>query len=100
MKSSLGGEQYLTIVQSTQNKLQCPINTLSEHGVILRSLAFGPLQRGKCRVRTVRRRTPEYILFLDATSASWATYNSFMNYGAKVRAILCAELSKIVLANL
>ena len=41
------------------------------------------------------RRTPEYIVFFNATSGAWAVYRWIMNYGAKIQIIICAEICKL-----
>ena len=42
----------------------------------------------------MRRRTPKYIVFLDATSGAQAVYRWIMNDRTKIQVVICAELSE------
>jgi hypothetical protein len=50
---------------------------------------------GKCPVRSMRRRTPKCIQFLNSTSASRAASTLIINYRTKIRVASCAERSKL-----
>ena len=43
----------------------------------------------------VRRRTPIFILFINATSGMWVAYRQIMNDRAKIQVAICAEPSKL-----
>jgi hypothetical protein len=43
----------------------------------------------------VRRRTPEYIVFFNATSGVRMAYRQIINFTAKIKIIICAEPSKL-----
>ena len=43
----------------------------------------------------VRRRTPKYIAFLDATSGARAAYRRSMDCAAKIRGVVWSEHSKL-----
>jgi len=45
-------------------------------------------------MRTVRKRTPKYIVFLDDTSRARAMYSQNMNDRTQIQVVICAELSK------
>jgi hypothetical protein len=43
----------------------------------------------------VRRRTPKFILFFDATSGIKMAHTLIMNYRAKTSVILCPEIREL-----
>jgi hypothetical protein len=43
----------------------------------------------------VRRRTPKFILFFDATSSIQMAHTLIMNYRAKISVILCPEIREL-----